>query len=102
MLNERSKREAMSATPALRWLAPFISAALLTMVWTNSFAKDDRRLCIGPVAALRVSRAGWCGPVGGGGYREYPDNGVHSSTYAARVSRGYQSPGTNLKRVRSM
>ena len=41
MLNERSKREAMSATPALRWLAPFISAALLTMVWTNSFAKDD-------------------------------------------------------------
>src|SRR2546426_3321776 len=42
MLNERSKRKAMSETPALRWLVPFISAALLTMVWTNSFAKDNK------------------------------------------------------------
>ena len=32
----------MSETPALRWLVPFISAALLTMVWTNSFAKDNK------------------------------------------------------------
>ena len=31
----------MSATPALRRLGPLVSAALLTMVWTNSFAKDD-------------------------------------------------------------
>ena len=42
MLNERSKRKAMSETPALRWLVPFVSAALLTMVWTNSFAKDNK------------------------------------------------------------
>ena len=41
MLNETSKRKAMSATPALRRLGPLVSAALLTMVWTNSFAKDD-------------------------------------------------------------
>ncbi len=41
MLNEKSKRKAMSATPALCRLVPFISAALLTIVWTNSFAKND-------------------------------------------------------------
>ena len=32
----------MSATPALRRLGPLVSAALLTMVWTNSFAKDNK------------------------------------------------------------
>jgi len=42
MMNETSNRKAMSATPALRWPVPFISAALLTMVWTNSFAKDNK------------------------------------------------------------
>src|SRR5207245_2976954 len=42
MLNERSKRKSMSATPALRRLGPLVSAALLSMVWTNSFAKDNK------------------------------------------------------------
>src|SRR5438876_9408064 len=41
MLNERSKRKSMSATPALRRLGPLVSAALLTMVWTDSFARED-------------------------------------------------------------
>ena len=43
MSNERNKRRATSETPAIRRLSPLVSAALLTMVWTNSFAKDDRR-----------------------------------------------------------
>src|SRR5881628_157670 len=41
MLTERNIRKTTSEAPALRWPVPFISAALLTMVWTNSFAKDD-------------------------------------------------------------
>src|SRR5437773_9252056 len=43
MSNERNKRRATSETPAIRRLSPLVSAALLTMVWTNSFAKEDRR-----------------------------------------------------------
>ena len=41
MLNERNKRKSITDTPALRWPIPLISAALLTMVWSHSFAKDD-------------------------------------------------------------
>src|SRR5882724_4249462 len=41
MLNEPNKRKAPSETPALHRLGLLVSAALLTMVWTNSFAKDD-------------------------------------------------------------
>jgi len=44
MSNERNKRSARSETPAIRRVSPLVlSAALLTMVWTNSLAKDDRR-----------------------------------------------------------
>ena len=41
MSNERNKRKRTSATPPIRRLAPLASAALLAMVWTNTFAKDD-------------------------------------------------------------
>src|SRR5438552_4254080 len=41
MLNARSKRKKISKTPAVRRLGPLVSAALLTLVWTNSLAKDD-------------------------------------------------------------
>ena len=41
MLSERTKRKTTSQAPVLRWPVPFISAALFTMVWSNSFAKDD-------------------------------------------------------------
>src|SRR2546427_10921392 len=41
MSNERNARKATSETPAMRRLSLLISAALLTMVWTNSFADDD-------------------------------------------------------------
>ena len=40
MSNERNKSKAISETPALCRLGPLVSAALLTMVWTNTFAKD--------------------------------------------------------------
>src|SRR5438552_14446703 len=41
MLNARSKRKKISKTPAVRRLGPLVSAALLTLVWTNSLAKND-------------------------------------------------------------
>src|SRR6185436_19582099 len=41
MSNERNKRKRTSATPPIRRLAPLASAALLAMVWPNTFAKDD-------------------------------------------------------------
>ena len=42
MSSERNKRKARSETPPIRRLRPLLVAALLTMVWTNTFAKDDR------------------------------------------------------------
>ena len=42
MSNERNKRIARSETPPIRRLSPLLVAALTTMVWTNTFAKDDR------------------------------------------------------------
>ena len=42
MSNERNKRKARSETPPIRRLSPLLVAALLTMVWTNSFAKDNK------------------------------------------------------------
>src|SRR5262245_59560001 len=42
MLNEPSKRKAATEMRA-RWPIPFVSAALLTMVATNTFAEGERR-----------------------------------------------------------
>jgi uncharacterized protein (TIGR03118 family) len=43
MLTERSKRKVINEMPALQRLGPLVSVALLTMVWSNSYAKDDHR-----------------------------------------------------------
>src|SRR5262245_18744356 len=43
MANERNKMETGTQTRALRWPVVIVSAALMTMGWTHSFAKDDHR-----------------------------------------------------------
>ena len=43
MSNERNKRKATRKTPTTRRLSQLVSAALLTMAWTNTFAKDARQ-----------------------------------------------------------
>src|SRR5262245_9417697 len=43
MLTERSKRKVINEMPALHRLGLLVSAALLTMVWSDTFAKDDHR-----------------------------------------------------------
>src|SRR5213075_216991 len=43
MSNERNKRKATRKTPTTRRLSLLVSAALLTMAWTNTFAKDARQ-----------------------------------------------------------
>jgi uncharacterized protein (TIGR03118 family) len=42
MSDERNKRKAVTHTPSLRRAQPLVLAAVLTLVWTTSFAKGDK------------------------------------------------------------